>query len=366
MRLKSALSAIAALSFAGPSLAQPHDGPPRPELPALTLNAQMTDAEIGAALDPWFVGMTESGLFNGAVIVARDGREIFTRGYGQTDLASNIAVTPDTRFPIASINKAFTHVAIARLMQEGRLTPDTTIADIIPDYPNTVSRSATIAQLIDHRGGVADIVGPAFRDTSKDLLTSNTDFYRLVSSQPPLFAPGERQEYCNGCYVVLGEIITRVSGQRYEDYVAANVFAPAGMTGCAFLRHDQLPPDAARFIGRPRGPGTPFEDVSRFHGVAGSGAGNSYCSVRDLLAFDNALREQRLLDAEFTAQVLRGEPQAGRHTRRIGFAGGGPGVNGILFGNGAWTVVVLTNRPEPNGEFIGETVFSLLAGPRPQ
>lgn len=366
MRLSSTLLAVAALSLAGPSLAQPDDGPPRPELPALGLDAQMTDAEIGAALDPWFANLTQSGLFNGAVVVARDGREVFARGYGLTGLTGSAAIGPDTRFPIASIGKAFTHVAIAQLIQQGRLTPETTIADVIPDYPNNVSRSATIAELLDHRAGIADIFGPAFRDAPKSQFLSNADYYRFVSAHPPMFAPGEAQEYCNGCYVVLGEIIARVSGQRYEAYVAEHVFAPAGAIGCAYLRHDQLPDDVARFVGRPSGPGTPVEDVSRFHGFAGSAAGNPYCSVRDLLAFDDALREQRLLNAELTAQVLRGEPQAGRHTRRIGFAGGGPGVNGLLFGNGAWTVIVLANRPEPAGEVIGETVFSLLAGPRPQ
>jgi hypothetical protein len=107
-------------------------------------------------------------------------------------------------------------------------------------------------------------------------------------------------------------------------------------------------------------------DVSEFHGVAGSGAGNAYSTLRDMLAFDNALREHRLLDARFTAQVLRAEPSAGRAAARIGFAGGSPGVNTLLYGNGAWTVIVLTNFDEPAGETVGVTVFPLLAAPRPQ
>src|SRR5262249_6246580 len=143
-------------------------------------------------------------------------------------------------------------------------------------------------------------------------------------------APGAREEYCNGCYVVLGEIVARVSGQRYEDYVAAHVLAPAGMTHTGFLRWDQAPANTARFTGHPQGPQGPLMDVARFHGVAGSAAGNAYSTLRDMLAFDNALREHRLLNPELTAQVLRGQPESGRATARIGFAGGAPGVNTLL------------------------------------
>jgi CubicO group peptidase (beta-lactamase class C family) len=365
MTNKFAALAVGLALFAGPAMAQ-DDGPPRPQLPALALNAQMSDAQIGAALDPWLAGLQRDDVFNGALLVARNGQEIFARAYGSRDIATNAALGVDDRFPIASIGKAFTHVAVAQLIQQGRLAPETTIADVIGDYPNAVSRTATVAQLLGHEGGIADIFGPAFRALPKEQLSSNHAYYTFLAQQPPMFAPGAGNEYCNGCYVVLGEIIERVSGQPYEQYVAEHVFTPAGMARSGFLRNDQLPADAAHFTGHPRGPEGPAEDVTRFHGVSGSAAGNAYSTVRDLLAFENALREHRLINAELTAQVLRGQPEAGRATTRIGFAGGGPGVNTLAMGNGAWTVVVLTNREPPAGETIGSTVFPLLAGPRPQ
>lgn len=356
--------AVGLALIAAPAAAQ--DGPPRPQLPPLALTQQSTDAQIGAALDPWLAGLNRDGVFNGAFLVARNGHEIYAHAYGARDVAGNAALTVDDRFPLASIGKAFTHVAIAQLIQAGRLTPETAIADVIPNYPNAATRAATIQQLVTHRGGVADIFGPAFRDAPKAGFINNHAYYEFVAAQPPMFAPGEREEYCNGCYVVLGEIIERVSGQPYEQYIAEHVFAPAGMSRSGFLRNDQLPADAAHFIGHPRGPESPAEDVTRFHGVAGSAAGNAYSTLRDMLAFDNALREHRLVNAELTAQVLRGQAETNRATARIGFAGGAPGVNTLLFGNGAWTVISLTNREPPAGETIGSTVFPLLAGPRPQ
>ncbi len=365
MTSKFAALALVLAFVAAPAIAQ-DDGPPPPQLPPLALNAQMSDAQIGAALDPWLADLQRTDVLNGAVLVARDGREIFARAYGNRDIATNAPLGLNDRFPIASIGKAFTHVAVAQLIQQGRLTPETTIAAIIPDYPNSVSRTATVAQLLGHEAGVADIFGPAFRAIAKDQLSSNHAYFALVSQQPPMFAPGAGNEYCNGCFVVLGEIIERVSGQPYEHYIAEHVFAPAGMTRSGFLRNDQLPEDAVQFTGHPEGPEALAEDVSRFHGVTGSAAGNVYSTVRDLLAFDNALRDHHLVNAEFAAQLLRGRPESGRATARVGFAGGGPGVNTLLMGNGAWTVIVLTNREPPAGETIGSAVFPLLAGPRPQ
>lgn len=365
MKTKFAGLALAMTLLAGPALAQ-RDGPPRPQLPPLALNGQMTDAQIGAALDPWLAGLQRDGVFSGAFLVARSGQEIYAHAFGTRDLTTNTALNVDDRFPLASIGKAFTHVAIAQLIEAGRVTPETTIADIIPNYPNATSRTATIQQLITHRGGIADIFGPAFRDAPKSGFTNNHAYYEFVAAQPPMFAPGAQEEYCNGCYVVLGEIIERVSGQPYEQYIAEHVFARAGMSRSGFLRNDQLPADAAHFIGHPGGPNSPAEDVTRFHGVSGSAAGNAYSTLRDMLAFDNALREHRLINPDLTAQVLRGEAESGRATPRVGFAGGAPGVNTLLFGNGAWTVISLTNHEPPAGETVGSTVFPLLAGPRPQ
>ncbi len=335
-----------------------------PALPAPAVSQAMSDAEIGAGMDAWLSELSGQGAFNGAVLIARDGREIYSGARGVTALEGGSAINADTRFPIASIGKVFTHTAIMQLIEQGRLSLDTTVGDIIPDYPQAATRAATIAQLINHQGGVADIFGPHFRAAPKEQFVGNADYYRLVSSQPPMFAPGAGEEYCNGCYVVLGEIIARVTGRTYEAYVTENVFAATGMSNTAFLRRDALPANTATFIGRPQGPQGALMDVSRFHGYAGSAAGNAFSTLRDLLSFDNALREGRLVNAAHAAQIMRGEAQTGRSTIRVGFAGGGPGVNAVLYGNGAWTWIVLTNREPPTAEAMTQSVFPLLAGPR--
>lgn len=369
--LKKALVLAVAAGFAlsGQAAGQQRrdDGPEMPRLSPPAITAEMPDAQIASALDGWFGDLNRAGRFDGAVLVAHNGQPIFTHAYGPADRAHNVASNLDTRFPLASIGKLFTAIAIAQLEQQGRLHASDTIGQLIQDYPTAASRGATIDQLLNMRGGVADIFGPAFRDAPKEQFTANAAYYRFVSSQPALFAPGEREEYCNGCYVVLGEIIARVSGMSYEDYVAQNILTPVGMTRSGFFRRDQLPENTAIFYGAPRGPGTPIEDVSQFHGLAGSAAGNIYSTLGDMLQLDNALREHRLLDAAHTAQVLHAAaPESGRASKRIGFAGGAPGVNTMLHGNGAWTLIVLANREPPTAEAVDQAVFPLLAGPAPQ
>lgn len=365
MANKFAALAVGLSLLATPALAQ-RDGPPRPQLPPLALNAQMTDAQIGAALDPWLAGLSRDHVFNGAVLVARDGREIYAAAYGDASLEPHAALNVNTRFPLASITKQFTQASVLQLIEAGRLSPDTTIGEVIPDYPNASSRSATVQQLMDHRGGLADFIGPAFRDAPKETFTSNHAYYEFASRIAPDFAPGEREEYCNSCYVVLGEMIERVTGAPYERYVAEHVLARAGMNSSGYFRHDQAPENTARFIGHPMGPGTEARDVARWHGVSASAAGNSYATIRDMLAYDNALREGRLVNAAHTAEMLHGSQSTGRATTRFGYAGGAPGVNTVVMSNGAWTLIVLTNNEPPTAEAINETVFPLLAGPRPQ
>ena len=363
--MRNVLSALAAvLVFSMPAIAQPVG--PAPTFAPPAVSGSMGDAEIGAALDAWLSDLNQRGVFNGAVLIARDGREIWSGAYGLANLEPGVPLDVDTRFPLASITKQLTQAAVLQLIQAGQLSPETTIGEVLPSYPNEVSRSATVQQLIGHRGGIADFLGPDFRDQSKDRFTGNHVYYEYVSRLPPRFAPGEREEYCNGCYVVLGEMIEQISGVSYERYVTDHVLAQAGMNRAGFFRHDQLPDNSAQFLGRPMGPQGELRDVSRWHGVSASAAGNSYATVRDMLAFDNAIREGRLLNSQYSAQMLRSEPQTGRHTGRIRYAGGAPGVNTVLAGNGAWTVIVLTNHEPPTAETMGPMVFSLLAGPPPQ
>lgn len=368
MKMRLAALALAALLQAGPAVAQPGPGPgpsPRqgpsagPQLPPPPITPDMTEAALAANLDSWMSGLAEHGLFSGAVLVRHDGRNFWSKAYGLADRSARLTATVDTPFNFGSIGKILTHTAIIQLAEAGKLSLDDTVGKWLPAYPQEVSRKATITQLLGHRGGIADFFGPAFAQTLKSQFTANRAYYELISRQPPLFAPGEREQYCNGCYAVLGEIIAAASGVSYETYMRDNILAPAGMTQTAFAP----PASAARPYGRPR-PGMDLQDVSDFHGQAASAAGGAYATLHDLAAFNDALRDNKLTSAAGTAMVLRADaPANGRATQRHSIGGGAPGVNALLAGNGSWTVITLANLDPPAAEAPGAAIFRALAEP---
>jgi CubicO group peptidase (beta-lactamase class C family) len=329
-----------------------------PAAPGVPISPAMSDAELSKALDAHVTSLAGADAFAGVVLLARDGTQVFAKAYGQANRETKQAAAVTTRFNVGSIGKMFTKTAVAQLVAQGKLKKTDTIGQWLPDYPNAEARVATVDQLLEHQAGIADFFGPKFDELPKAQFRSNDDYYRFVAPQALLFAPGAKRQYCNGCYVVLGAIVARVSGMPYEDYVAMHVFGPAGMKGAGFFQADRLPADVAIGYTRrsPRSPGTLIANLDT-HGMAGSGAGGVYASAADLLAFDSALREGRLLDRASTAWVLGSDvPPQGRARGDLGIAGGAPGINAALESDGTWTVAVLANLDPPSAETLARGI----------
>ena len=243
----------------------------------------------------------------------------------------------------AAISQVFTKTAILQLAAAGRLKLTDTLGSLLPDYPQETSRAATVEQLLNHQGGIADFFGPAFDAAPKSGFRSNADYYRFVGSLPPLFAPGTRRQYCNGCYIVLGAIVDRVSGMPYERYVAERILAPADMANTGYPQIDGIEPRLAIGYTR-RGADSTLRSNVYLHGAAGSAAGGGYSTAGDLLAFVNARRSGKLPKDE----------------GGIGIAGGAPGTSAVVEGGREWTVIVLTNFDPPTGERIGVAIMQAL------
>ena len=330
-------------------------------LPPPPINSTMSAAELARALDGYVAPLVQADRFAGVVLVARDGATQYQQAFGLADRDKKIANTIGTRFSLGSINKIFTKTALGQLVAQGKLSLTDTLGTLLPDYPNEMSKRATVDQLLNHQAGIADFFGTEFEARPKSEFRSNADYYRLVSHLPPAFEPGKANQYCNGCYIVLGAIIEKVSGTRYEDYITEHVFKPAGMKTAGFFQSDRLPGETALgyTMRLPEARGQLRSNVT-VHGAAGSAAGGAYATVADLLAFDNALRERRLLDAKTTAWVLESDDQGPRVRGGLGVAGGAPGVNALLEANGTWTVVVLANLDPPAAELLGTAIRKRL------
>jgi CubicO group peptidase (beta-lactamase class C family) len=333
-------------------------------LPPPPINAGMPRADLEKALDAYISARVASDAFAGVVAIARDGETVFEKAYGLSDREAKVPASSTTRYNVASIGKAFTKTAIGQLVSQGRLALTDTLGRWLPDYPNDKAKQATIDQLLNHQAGIADFFGPAFDAAPKSRFASNADYYRFVSAQPLLFAPGTSRRYCNGCYIVLGEIIAAASGQRYEDYIARHVFAPAGMMRAGFLRADSANANLAeQYSTQLRESRGALRNAREAHGVAGSAAGGCYATAGDLLAFDKALREGKLLDAKMTAWFLDSEatPAGQRARGGLGIAGGAPGTNALLETDEHWAVAIVTNLDPPAAGAVGQAIKRQLS-----
>ncbi len=331
---------------------------PAGDVPLPPLDRTLASDEIDRRLDGYFTKLSTAEVFSGVALVARNGAPVFMKAYGMADREQKVANTIRTRFNIGSINKEFTQTAIRQLVRDGKLSPDDTLGKFFPEYPQLASRNATVQQLLTHRGGLADFFGAEFNKAAKDRFASNADYFRFVSSLPPNFAPGERNQYCNGCYIALGAIVEKVSGMPYEKYVAQHIFGRAEMTSTGYPRSDRAEPDIA--IGYTRRGGQDLktsrpqdlktsgpQDLTNnvaMHGVTGSAAGGGYSTALDLLTYVKAVRAGRFPGNE----------------SNVGIAGGAPGTNAIVEARGEWVVIVLTNFDPPTGERIGIALADAL------
>jgi CubicO group peptidase (beta-lactamase class C family) len=243
--------------------------------------------------------------FSGTVLVAKDGRPIFRKAYG---LASKAYYAPnriDTKLNLASTTKMFTAVAILQLVEHGKIALTDKVGKILPDFPNKqVAEKATIHHLLSHSSGLGDYHG-AMYICRKGILRESKDYFPLFADQPLSFEPGEKMQYSNAGYVILGAVIEKVTGESYFDYVRHHIFEPAGMVNTGFYETDVDTPNLATGYTNFVDKGDdyfefhlgPRRNTSLYNGARGSSQGGAFSTVDDMLRFGLALRGNKLISA---------------------------------------------------------------------
>ena len=246
----------------------------------------LTEKELVAALGKKLDEDAANGMFSGTVLLARQGKVLFTGARGIADRERGTPVTLDTRFRMGSMNKMFTGTAVLQLAQAGKLALDAPIARYITDYPNKdVATKVTVHHLLTHTGGTGDIFGPEF-DRRRLELRSLNDYVTLYGRRDLMFEPGAKWQYSNYGFLLAGVLVERVSGRSYYDYVRDHIFKPAGMTSTGSEPEDQAVPNRA--IGYTRGPGgvVPNTDTLPYRGTS---AGGGYTTVGDSAALRSGI-----------------------------------------------------------------------------
>jgi CubicO group peptidase (beta-lactamase class C family) len=238
--------------------------------------------------------------FSGVILIARQGTVLINWGYGFANQELDVPNTPQTKFSIASLTKAFTAMAIMILQERGQLKVQDSICKYILDCPTTWT-PITLHHLLTHTSGIRnysdlyDKVNLYQEYTPEEITVSFKDL-------PLDFSPGSQWNYSNSGYFLLGVVIEKASGERYETYIQRSIFQPLGMSESGYNRSTTIVKNrasgytlnlAAQLINTfPR-------DVSQRYA-----AGGLYSTVGDLLKWDQALYTNQLVSTESLSAIF--------------------------------------------------------------
>lgn len=324
--------------------------------------APLTSGQLAADLRRYLESLSSREAFSGSVLVAVGDDIVFSEAYGLADRETRRPNTVETPFGLSSMGKMFTAVAIGRLVDEGRLGWDDPVSRYLGEdwMPSGAGDRLTLRHLLCHTGGTGDFLEDLIRKEDRSRFLEVSDYRKLVAGRPLAFEPGSRFSYSNSGFILLGAVIEKVTGQRYEDYVRKAVWGPAGMDSTACL--DREAPSDARAIGYYR---DPEKDPSRWESNAsivprkGSPAGGCFSNVGDLYRFARALHSGKLVRPETLAEMLTLQTPEGAQLRYgLGFILSGTGSDRMAGHGGSFpgaygeldmyldrkaTVVVLSN-----------------------
>ena len=342
---------------------------------ALILSAQSPVPEssiklqtgLATELAGYFDSLVAENKLSGVVLVAKDGVTVASKAAGMANKATGTSIDLNTKFNLGSMNKMFTAIAIAQLAQASKLSFTDAVGKHLPDYPNKeVAEKVTIHHLLTHTSGMGMYWNDKFL-AQRDKLLSVAAHLPLFVNDPLLFPPGEKFQYSNSGYMVLGAIIEKVSGQDYYSYVQEHIYIPAGMTDTGFYEPGKEIPNLAIGYSRMGPDGKPSEearDNTNTREVKGGPAGGGYSTAPDLVKFHLALRSYKLLDKEHTELVTTGKVDGPRGMGRYGYGfgentagskhsvghnGGAPGIaaNFEMYPESGYTAVALMNSDPP-------------------
>jgi CubicO group peptidase (beta-lactamase class C family) len=266
-----------------------------------SLHAGKPNARLNELLDTWKL-KNAPGM---AAVLIRDGRIEYRKTFGFADLAARTPINSDTQFLLASLTKQFTAMAILILVERQQLRLDDSLSKFCPEFPG-YARTITIRHLLNHTAGftqyqellVGTIDAESYFRSSKSPPAAHeftaAEALQALSRQEKLrFPPGDRFEYSDSAYVVLAQIIERITGKRYAEFLKETIFDPLGMNDTMVVdeRKQKVPRMALSYAMRDGH----WRDVTYSPENSIYGEDGIYSTVNDLYKWDQALYTERLV-----------------------------------------------------------------------
>ena len=336
---------------------------------------------LKAALERRIAYSASRDEFSGVVrVVDPAGNVLLEASVGQADRAAGAANAPDWRYHLGSADKSFTAILVGQLIEQGKLSFDTTVAEVMPDYANkSAARKITVRHLLTHSAGLGDLFSRPGYEREKPIRRVS-ELVPCFWAAAPEFEPGSKAAYANEGFVLLGAMIERVTGRPWWDELADHVYAPTGMVHSGhFIKGE---PVARRAVGYRFAPGDvlglgPRHANDDFIAYRGNSCGGGYSTVGDMTGYLLALRAAKLLSPAM-AERMTARNEGGLRDYGMGFqhvavngrtirghSGGGPfsGINGdsgIVWETG-WSYSVLGNYDAPFAQTLGADIARMLA-----
>lgn len=337
-------------------------------------------------LDSLFSTLTAQNQFNGSVLIAEKGKIIYKAGKGYSNELTKEVNNTETIFELASCSKQFTGVAIVLLHRENKLNYTDDITKYIPELSNF--KGVTIYDLLRHTSGIPEFLFGNFSSNWKnDRIATNEDVINYYAEKKDTleFLPRSQYQYTNTNYVLLAGIIERVSGQKWGDYLAENIFKPLKMTRTFVYNRRSEPKKIKNYAYGYSWVRNSFEKATEddqkignmttyyMDGIYGQAKVNS--TVEDLYKWINAIKNNQLLTKQEFEEVMEITQTSEGEKVDYGFGFDvRKGENSISFGHtGSWdgyitlihysskkdrTVIVLNNFK--NGACPYESITEIL------
>lgn len=333
--------------------------------------SQDITAQIDQLLQKYYLP-SEPGA---AVIVMKQGKILYRKGFGLADMQLKIPIKPNMVFKLGSMSKQFTAIAIMMLIEQGKLTLETKINEVLQDYPS-LNRGIAVRHLLSHTSGMDDHIDWA--SIREDL--SLDELINTFKDKPLIALPGEKYKYSNPGYVLLGAIIEKISGQTYEDFVTENIFKPLSMNDTHYGSNANIIPNLVRGYRKRENKYFNAPYMSMTHPYA---AGSLLSNVDDLVKWNIALFTGKIVKREslvkcFTPTKLNKEESTGygfgwyigefKGRKNISHGGGVYGFvnHAMMLPDEGLYVAVLSNRiipvAVPGTSGITEMIASIIIG----
>lgn len=267
---------------------------------ALMFTAGYAQTPDKAKFEQFFDRLAEKNKAMGSLTLAKDGNVLYSRaiGYSQINGIEKKPVSETTRYRIGSITKMFTAAMIFQLVEENKLKLTDTLDKFFPQIPN--AQKITIAQMLGHRSGILDLTRTGDFRSWKTQPKTKDEIVAIIAKGKPVFEPGEKAEYSNSNYLLLGYVVEKADGRSYQDALKQRITLKIGLKdtylGAGFVDASKNESLSYNFVGD-------WKEEAVTHLSIPSGAGAIISTPNDLTRFIQALFDGKIVSKESLDQM---------------------------------------------------------------